>query len=351
MPWRRLLAVAGVLAAVLLLVWGVRHFLWTRWHATTDDAYVEGHVVNVTPRIAGTVLVVTVEDNAVVAAGTTLVRLDPNDFAVRVREATAALERARQTVDEQIAGVATARAAQALAAAQKEQAEIHFRRVSDLRSRRVVSADEFDHARTVLDVARARLDAATRDFERAQAMLGPEGADRYDRPIVRQAESARDMAVLELGYTTITAPVAGVVTRRAVERGQRVQPGQPLMALVPFDLYVVANFKETELAPICVGQPASLRVDLYPDAEFRGHVDSIASGSGAAFSLLPPENASGNWVKVVQRVPVKIVLDDGPRDRPLRVGLSVEASVDISDRSGPLLRPPAPETPAATSAR
>src|SRR5581483_8257421 len=225
----------------------------------------------------------------------------------------------------------------------REQAEIDFRRVSDLRARRVVSADEFDRARTVLDVARARLDAAARELERAQATLGPEGVGPYDRPIVRQAESARDMAALELGYTTIVAPVAGVVSRRAVEAGQRVQPGQPLMALVPFDLYVVANFKETELTPIRGGQPSSVRVDLYPGVEIRGHVDSIAAGSGAAFSILPSENSSGNWVKVVQRVPVKIVLDDPPRDRPLRVGLSVRASVDVSDRSGPFLRVPATE--------
>ncbi|HZP41717.1 MAG TPA: HlyD family secretion protein [Candidatus Binatia bacterium] len=340
---RQIAAVGGAVVLLALLVWGVRYLLWTRWHATTDDAYVEGHVATITPRVAGAVLAVPVEDNAVVAAGTTLVRLDPKDFEVRLHQATAALERARQTVDEQIAAVHAARAAHALAAAEREQAEIDFRRVSDLRARRVVSADEFDRARTVLDVARARLDAAARELERAQATLGPEGVGPYDRPIVRQAESARDMAALELGYTTIVAPVAGVVSRRAVEAGQRVQPGQPLMALVPFDLYVVANFKETELTPIRVGQPASVRVDLYPGVELRGHVDSIAAGSGAAFSILPPENASGNWVKVVQRVPVKIVLDDPPRDRPLRVGLSVRASVDVSDRSGPFLRVPATE--------
>jgi membrane fusion protein (multidrug efflux system) len=352
MPRHRLLAIAGALAALALFVWGVRHFLWSRWHVTTDDAYVEGHVANVTPRVAGTVVAVPVEDNTVVAAGTTLVQLDPTDFAVRLREATAALDRARQAVDEQVAAVEAARAAQVLAAAQKDQAEIDFRRVDDLRNRSVVSADEFDRARTALDVARARYDAATRDYERAQAMLGAEGTSRYDRPIVRQAESARDAAELDLGYATIAAPVAGVVTRRAIEVGQRVQPGQPLMALVPADLYVVANFKETELTPIRIGQAARLRVDLYPDVELRGHVDSIASGSGAAFSILPPENASGNWVKVVQRVPVKIVLDDPPRDRPLRVGLSVTASVDISDRSGPLLRAaPASEPPSAAAVR
>ncbi len=169
-------------------------------------------------------------------------------------------------------------------------------------------------------------------------MLGPEGpGGRYDRATVREAKSARRRAELDLAYATITAPVRGVVTRRAVEVGQRVEAGAPLLALVPFDLYVVANFKETQLARVRVGQPATVHVDLYPDAVFRGRVESIASGTGAVFSLLPPENASGNWVKVVQRVPVKIVLDDPPAARPLRVGLSVEVAVDVSDTSGPLV--------------
>jgi membrane fusion protein (multidrug efflux system) len=221
--------------------------------------------------------------------------------------------------------------------AELDQANLEFARVSRLRAQHVVSADEYDRARIALDAASARRAAARRQVEQAEATLGPAGADPYDRPIVRQAGSAKAQAELELEWTTIVAPVAGVVTRRAVEVGQRVQPGQPLMAIVPTDLYVVANFKETQLTPVRVGQPVAMRVDLYPHKDFRGHVDSIASGTGAAFSLLPPENASGNWVKVVQRVPVKIVLDEAPRDRPLRVGLSVEATVDVSDTHGPLL--------------
>src|SRR5262249_52037102 len=184
----------------------------------------------------------------------------------------------------------------------------------------------------------------------------PEGNDRYDRPLVREAESARGQAALDLSYATITAPQRGIVTRRAVEVGQRVQPAQPLMALVPLELYIVANFKETQLGPVRVGQPVRVRVDVYRGVDFAGHVDSIAAGTGSAFSLLPPENASGNWVKVVQRVPVKIVLDRVPENRPLRVGLSVEATIDVSDTSGPLLgtvareRPPAPPEPARARA-
>ncbi|HLK10955.1 MAG TPA: HlyD family secretion protein [Candidatus Binatia bacterium] len=338
MARRRSMLGAGALVLLALLVVAGRYFLWTLTHVGTDDAYVDAHVVNVTPRVAGAVVAVPVDDNHVVEAGSVLVQLDPTDFRVRLDQAAAALERARQTVDEEVAAVAAARADQALAAAQLEQALLELDRVSRLRRQNVVSADDFDRARIAVDVARARHDSVARALERAQATLGPAGpGGAYDRAIVREAESARRRAELDLDYATLTAPLRGVVTRRAVEVGQRVEAGQPLMALVPFDLYVVANFKETQLARVRVGQPAELRVDLYPGAVFHGRVDSIASGTGAVFSLLPPENASGNWVKVVQRVPVKIVLDDPPAARPLRVGLSVEAAVDVSDTSGALL--------------
>ena len=338
MPTRRgFLLVGGALLAVVAVAVGARHWLWSRWHVSTDDAYVEGHVASVTPRVAGAVSAVLVNDNFVVQAGDTLVQLDQSEFIVRLQQATATLNQARQTVEQQLAALEAARAEEALAVAQLEEARVEFARVARLRERHVVSADEYDHARTALAVAQARRDAAARAVEQAEAALGPAGTDPYDRAIVRQAASARAQAELALEWTTITAAVGGVVTRRAVEAGQHVQPGQPLMALVPFDLYVVANFKETELTPVRVGQPVDLRVDLYPHADFRGHVDSIASGTGAVFSLLPPENASGNWVKVVQRVPVKVVVDRVPEDYPLRVGLSVRATVDVSDRSGALL--------------
>ena len=175
----------------------------------------------------------------------------------------------------------------------------------------------------------------------AQAALGTQTDDqsRYDRPIVKQAEAALEAAKLDLSYTKLTAPFAGVVTHKTAHVGNRVQVGEPLLAVVPLGkLYVTANFKETQLTDVRVGQKAEIVADIYPGYTYKGHVDSISMGTGAAFSLLPPENATGNWVKVVQRVPVKIVID-GPRpeDKPLRLGLSVEVAIDLSDRSGPLL--------------
>ena len=156
---------------------------------------------------------------------------------------------------------------------------------------------------------------------------------------MQQARAALEQAKLDLAYTRITAPFDGVITHKSVHVGHRVQPGEPLMADVPTQhLYLIANFKETQLTYVRVGQKATVEADIYPGFVYHGHVDSISMGTGAAFSLLPPENATGNWVKVVQRIPVKIVLDEEPpADKPLRLGLSVETAVDISDTRGPLL--------------
>jgi membrane fusion protein (multidrug efflux system) len=179
-----------------------------------------------------------------------------------------------------------------------------------------------------------------KEHEQAKAALGGEAdSPRYERAVVRQAEAAVHEAQLNLSYCTLVSPIDGMVSRKALEVGQRVQPGQPLMAVVPLDrVYIEANYKETQLNDVRVGQPAEIKADIYPGVVYRGKVDSLSAGTGAAFSLLPPENATGNWVKVVQRLPVKIILDEPPpADRPLRIGLSVEVTIDTRDRSGPLL--------------
>jgi membrane fusion protein (multidrug efflux system) len=182
---------------------------------------------------------------------------------------------------------------------------------------------------------------AEHQLQQARAALGGDMVDhaRYDRPIVQQAEAVLEATKLDLSYTEVRSPITGITTRKSVHVGNRIQPGEPLMALVPVDrLYVTANFKETQLTDVRVGQPADIQADIYPGFVYRGHVDSISVGTGAAFALLPPENATGNWVKVVQRVPVKVVLNEKPpSDKQLRMGLSVEVTVDITDKRGPLL--------------
>jgi len=338
---RRVLLVVVILVAAASALPGYRYYSYLESHVSTDDAYADGTVALVSSRVAGTVTNVYVEDNWTVKEGQLLLTLDPRDFEVRVDQAQAQLERARQSVDELYAGVAAARSGVALVASQLKQAQIDFARAKSLKEQGVVSIEQYDQANTGLRIAMADEALAEHQLTQAQAALGTQNEDhsRYDRPIVKQAEAALEAARLDLDYTRLTAPFAGVATHKTAHVGNRVQVGEPLLAIVPLSkLYVTANFKETQLTDVRVGQKAEIGADIYPGYTYNGHVDSISMGTGAAFSLLPPENATGNWVKVVQRVPVKIVIDGKvPEDKPLRLGLSVEVAIDLSDRNGPLL--------------
>jgi membrane fusion protein, multidrug efflux system len=338
----RVLLVAALLVVPAGLTFGWQHLRFAETHESTDDAYVDGGTTTVTSRVAGTVVAVSVGTNWSVDPGQTLVQLDPQDYQVKLDEAQAQLERARQTVDQLHAEYGAAVSALSLSSEQLHQAETDFARARKLTEAGVNSRESYDHAETALRVARANRDLADHRVTQALAALGgpADAPNRYDTPLVHQAESAVAAAKLSLTYTQIHAPTAGTVVNKHVEVGDRVQEGQPLMNLVPppESLYVTANFKETQLEDLRVGQPVEIRADIYPGTVFHAHVDSLSMGTGAAFALLPPENATGNWVKVVQRVPVKLVLDDPrPADKPLRMGLSVEASIDVRNTEGPLL--------------
>lgn len=339
--FRRVLLGAVVILILVGIIPGIHYYRYFETHVSTDDAYVDGTVGLIASRVPGTVLRLYVEENWRVKRGALLLTLDPRDYEVRLAGAEAQLSRARQTVDEMFAQLAAAQAGLRLAQSQLHQASIDYDRAEKLRARHVVSQEFYDQATTALHVAKADTALAQHQVAQAQAALGGDTEDhaRYDRPIVRQAEAAVKAAKLDLSYTTIRAPFAGIVTRKTAHVGNRVQAGEPVMAIVPVNrLYITANFKETELTDVRVGQPAEITADIYPGYVYKGHVDSISAGTGAAFALLPPENATGNWVKVVQRVPVKVLLNDPePPGKPLRIGLSVEVTVDISDKRGPLL--------------
>jgi len=343
---RKILLGIVVLVLLALIVPGYHYYQYLESHVSTDDAYVDGTVALVSSRIPGTVAHLYVEENWRVKAGDMLLTLDPRDYQVRVDQAQAQLERAREEVDQLYAQLDAAEAGSRLAGSQLTMAQIDFERQKELRAQGVVSREAYDQAYTAERVAMADQSLADHQVQQARAALGIDVASngdpdhsRYDRAIVQQAQAQLEAAKLDLSYTTIRAPLSGIITRKSVHVGNRVQPGEPLLAIVPVDrLYITANFKETQLTDVRVGQPATVEADIYPGYIYKAHVDSISVGTGAAFALLPPENATGNWVKVVQRVPVKIVLNqEPPPDKPLRIGLSVEVGIDISNTKGPLL--------------
>jgi len=346
---RKIILVVVVIALLAALIPGYHYYQYFASHVSTDDAYVDGSVALISARIPGTVARLYVMENWQVHAGDPLLALDPRDYQVRFDQAEAQLERARQSVDQNFAQLEAAQAGSRLAGSQLNQAKIDFERARELRKEGVVSREYYDQAETAMQVAEADEALADHQVQQARAALGGEAtadtdhtaADHttYDRPIVEQAQAALEGAKLDLSYTVLRAPLTGIITRKSVHVGNRIQPGEPLMALVPTDrLYITANYKETQLTNVRVGQPADVEADIYPGYVYKAHVDSISVGTGAAFALLPPENATGNWVKVVQRVPVKIVLNQpAPPDKPLRMGLSVEATIDISNTGGALL--------------
>jgi membrane fusion protein (multidrug efflux system) len=422
-----------IIAAIVLIVAAVfviRYWLYARSHETTDDAFVDGHVIQLSPKVSGYVSKVYVADNQPVNKGDLLAEIDPSDYETRLQQAQAALDagearlreartgveltranaranqqQANATVQQARSGVSSARAAAAtersrisqagagvataqanvaqaqsqLAAAEAEatRANADVERYQMLYSKDEMSRQQLDQAVATARTANAQVEAARGRVAAAQAQVtearaaetaAAENARRAQTQVggaqagvnealgrvaqantapqqvavsqaqaetagasIEQLRAAVEQAKLELSYTKIYAPEAGRVTRKAIEVGTLVQVGQPLMAVVPGDVWVTANFKESQIGQLKPGQPVEIRVDAYPDKVFKGHVDSIQAGTGARFSLLPPENAAGNYVKVVQRVPVKIVFDEGQLDPQhiLAPGMSVEPEVQI----------------------
>jgi membrane fusion protein, multidrug efflux system len=301
------------LLAVLIAgggMFGVQTVVFYLHHVETDDAQIEGHIDPVLPKVAGYVTDVLVGDNQRVAAEQVLVRIDPRDLQSRVKMARAALDSAD-------AAVTVAHANAEVAQSKRTKTAADLSRYDPLRHQHVISPQEYDAVKAAADAAEAEYQSATRQVKGAEAMVAQRQADL-------------EYAKLQLSYTTVSTPVAGFVSKKSVEVGQFVEAGQPLMAIVQDgDVWVVANFKETQLRHMRVGQQVEVEVDAYPGRTFRARVDSIASATGAKFALLPPDNATGNFVKVVQRVPVKIVLTDDPDPgHPLRVGMNVVAVVE-----------------------
>lgn len=304
---------------------------------STDDAFIEAHVTAVAPQIAGRVAQLLVKDNQLVHKGDVLLTIDPSDYQAGLDQAKASLAAARSRLEQANAQFAVDQAkinqekANVIAAvAEAKRAEADSKRYQAVGSRGI-SVSQLDLAATQSRSAAAQVDVARNKELAAEAQLGLTKANIQTATAeVLKNEAAVRQAELNLSYTQVVAPESGYVTHRTVESGAYVQTGQALMAVVPRDVWVVANFKETQLTHMRPGQPVEVKVDAYPQITFKGHVDSIQAGAGARFSLLPPENATGNYVKVVQRVPVKIVLDDAANSEyVLGAGMSVEPEVRV----------------------
>lgn len=389
----RLLPVIISVAAISSLIWWYLH----RHLESTDNAYVMADSATVSSRVPGRIAKIYVENDDYVSKGSVVVEIESEDYMLRLKqaeatlkalqaeyslrqkeleyidsktqasvmEAQAALEAAKNRKNQAMDRVSQLLDEKRVAQADFNHAKRDYDRFEPLYRNRAIAERDFDRIRTAYKKASAQLDSveaqisaaqkevrvAEDEIDRARARLESAVAERLQVDVqkrrletikaqIKEAEAARDLAALNLSYCKIEAPISGYIAQKRIQVGDWVQPGQALFAIVPLqDLYIEANFKETQLTNMRIGQPAVIKADIYPGYKFRGKVVGIRAGTGAAFSLLPPENATGNWIKIVQRVPVKIKLDEPPpEDHPLRVGLSLEVTVDTSVKSGPFLK-------------
>jgi membrane fusion protein (multidrug efflux system) len=320
---------------VISVAWGVYWDRDLRYSVYTDDAYVSGNVVQITPRIAGTVIGIGADNTQFVKAGQALVRLDPADAKVMLQESEAQLARTVRQVRNVFATTSELRANVQLRLTDLAKAQSDYARRARLQRSGAISQEELQHANDAVRAAQAGVTAAQQQLAADRALV--DGTTIESNPVVRDAATSVHAAYLNYARTILPAPVSGFVARRDVQLGERVNTGQPLMSVVPLDeVWVDANFKESQLNAMRVGQEVDLTSDLYGGGVvFHGRVVGFGAGTGSAFSLLPAQNATGNWIKIVQRVPVRIALD--PREltqHPLQIGLSMKAYVDVRNDGG-----------------
>ncbi|MFC7400239.1 HlyD family secretion protein [Chelatococcus sp. GCM10030263] len=339
---RPFLTASIVFGTLVLIAAGAIWWLYARQFETTDDAFIDARTVAISAEVSGAITEVPVTDNQMVEAGAVLARVDPRDYQAALDQAKAQAEQAEAAianVEAQI-GAQEAQIEQAQKQVSEAEAALTFaqdeaKRYTDLLERGSGTEQRAQQATTDLaqrQAALASAKAAATAAERQLAVLRAQGQNA--RAQLDQAHAAEEQAQANLSRAVVTAPVAGRVTKLSAAKGGHAAPGQALMMLVPREMWVTANFKETQLGRMRPGQPVTISLDAYPEADLKGHIDSIQSGSGTAFSLLPAENATGNYVKVVQRVPVKIVFDEPP-SAVIGPGMSVVPSVRIRNRMWP----------------
>ncbi|KZN19196.1 MULTISPECIES: efflux RND transporter periplasmic adaptor subunit [Pseudomonas] len=342
---RKVMLFALTIVVILagLGVWGYQEF-YGRWNESTDDAYVNGNVVEITPLVTGTVVSIGADDGDLVHEGQVLVNFDPNDAEVGLQSAQANLARTVRQVRGLYSNVDGMKAQVNAQQAEVQKAQDNFNRRKNLAAGGAISQEELSHARDDLTSAQNALANAKQQLMTTSALVDDTVVSSH--PDVMSAAAQLRQAYLTHARSTLIAPVTGYVAKRSVQLGQRVQPGTALMAVIPLDqLWIDANFKETQLRDMRIGQPVDIEADLYgSDVKYSGTIDSLGAGTGSAFALLPAQNATGNWIKIVQRVPVRIHINAEELARhPLRVGLSTQVDVNLRDQSGPVLAQQSPQ--------
>ncbi|MCX5717260.1 MAG: HlyD family secretion protein [Nitrospirae bacterium] len=352
---RRKTIAAFVFAAVSIagIIAGFFYVRYKSTHISTDDAFIDGRIHTISSKVPGTIKNIYVNDNQFVRKGDILLEIDSEDYGLRTKEALSGLDAekakiseikyrlqtAKQQFEEFKAALGAAKANLELQEANMRQADTDLKRAEELLKEDIISKEKYEKIKTVYDVTFAQVKAAKEELSQMQARLETqkavikqtESSIEPQKALTKQKEASLGAAELNLSYTKVIAPADGYVTKKSVESGNHIQTGQPLMAVVPLDdIWVTANYKETQLAKVRVGQKVEIKVDTYTAEKFNGRIESIMTGTGAVFSLFPPENATGNYVKVVQRIPVKIILDKGTDpERILRIGMSVEPTIIV----------------------
>jgi membrane fusion protein (multidrug efflux system) len=321
------------------LVWLIYWVFWGRFEEYTDDAYVNGNLVQLMPQVPGTVIEINTDDTQLVLQGQTIIRLDPTDMEIALQRSKADLAQTVRTVKQYFEKAEQAQATLILRNADLMKAQLDLKRRVGLVGERAISREEMQHYQSANDVAQAQYDYALHQLRSAQALVV--NSHLYSHPQVELAKANLKKAYLNLQRTNISAPVTGYVAKRSVQVGQQVAMNTPMLAIVPLnDVWVDANYKESQLSNIRINQPVVLYADANSDVTYHGKVVGLSAGTGAAFSLLPPQNATGNWIKIVQRLPVRVGLDpEELRKNPLQLGLSMRVTTNTYERGGHKLAP------------
>lgn len=333
---QRKLILSILIGAFLLigLVWFFYWLIWQRFEEYTDDAYVNGNIVQLMSQVPGTVITVHTDDTYLVKQGQPIIQLDPTDMDIALQHAKAELASTVRQVRQYFENAKQAKANVSLRYADLMKAELDLKRRIGLVENHAISGEELEHYQTEVATRQAAYNEALYSLRASLALV--EGGHLYTHPLVEAAKAKLKTAYINLKRTTIVAPVTGYVAKRNVHVGQHVQPNTPMLAIIPLhDVWVDANYKESQLDHLRIGQPVTLYADAYSDVTFHGTVLGLSAGTGAAFALLPPQNATGNWIKIVQRLPVRIALNAKELQKtPLQIGLSMHVTANTHQRTG-----------------